>query len=122
MNSTDRVVKLVKMLVMLSQNGSGYNEDNRSDIVMLMKEEKREVDRNELNKQSSETGQNTRDIGEGSRSDTQISRKEAKDEEVNPKKLNKNRRRIVKKSQNGSCDNEDSGSDIVILMEEGKGE
>ncbi|KAL3497648.1 hypothetical protein ACH5RR_040380 [Cinchona calisaya] len=106
-----------------SQNGSGDNEDSGSDVVMLMEEEKgEEVDRNELNKRNSVTGQNARDVGEGSRSGTKISREEEKGGKVHPKTLNKRRRKTVKKSQIGSRDNEESGTDDVILMEHEKGE
>ncbi|KAL3497647.1 hypothetical protein ACH5RR_040379 [Cinchona calisaya] len=101
--------KMRRKTVKKSQNCSHDDEDSGSDIVIFMEDEKREEeDRNELNQRSSETGQNVRGDKD-------------KGEEVNPKKLNKKRRKTVKKSQNGSRDDEDNGSDIVILTQEGKG-
>ncbi|KAL3504173.1 hypothetical protein ACH5RR_034014 [Cinchona calisaya] len=57
-----------------------------SDVVMLMEEEKgEEVDRNEFNKQSSETGQNARDVGEESRSDIRFRGKRTRRKKSTPR-------------------------------------
>ncbi|KAL3504171.1 hypothetical protein ACH5RR_034012 [Cinchona calisaya] len=61
-----------------------------------------------MNKSINETGQNAHDVGEGSRSDTNISRKEEKGVELYPRKLNW-RRKAAETVQIGSDDDEGNG-------------
>ncbi|KAL3497649.1 hypothetical protein ACH5RR_040381 [Cinchona calisaya] len=84
--SPKKLNKRRRKTVKQSPNGFGDDEDSGRNVVMLMEEEKgKEVDRNELTKRSSKTSQNARDVGEGSRSDTQISREEEKGKKSTPR-------------------------------------
>ncbi|KAL3504177.1 hypothetical protein ACH5RR_034018 [Cinchona calisaya] len=99
--------------------GSRDNEESGRDDAILMEHEKEEKDgQNELNKSSNETGQNAHDVGEGSRSNTNILREEEKGVELNPRKLN--RRKAAETVQIRSDDDDEanrsgSDSDIAIL-------